>query len=130
MSEIPAELLIELELDGGNDAELDEFTRQLKTEVEELNVDAVEAVTVGSAPDGTKAVDMQVIGQMAITLAPTIIPPLFELLKSWVERKPSTPVKIRVKIGKRSALIEYDPTKTSAQELEVLVKTLSRSLKA
>ena len=130
MSEIPAELLIELELDGGNDAELDEFTRQLKTEVEELNVDAVEAVTVGSAPDGTKAVDMQVIGQMAITLAPTIIPPLFELLKSWVERKPSTPVKIRVKVGKRSALIEYDPTKTSAQELEVLVKTLSRSLKA
>ena len=130
MSEIPAELFIELELDGGNDAELDEFTRQLKTEVEELNVDAVEAVTVGSAPDGTKAVDMQVIGQMAVSLAPTIIPPLFELLKSWVERKPSTPVKIRVKVGKRSALIEYDPTKTSAQELEVLVKTLSRSLKA
>ncbi len=130
MSENPTELFIELLLDGGNDAELDELTRQLKAEVEELRVDSVEQVSAGEAPDGTKAVDMQLIGQMAVSLAPTIIPPLFELLKSWVERKPSTPVKIRVKVGKRTALIEYDPTKTSAQELEVLVKTLGRSLKA
>lgn len=130
MSENPAELFIELSLDGGNDAELDELTRQLMAEVEDLRVDSVEQVSAGEAPDGTKAVDMLVIGQMAVSLAPTIIPPLFELLKSWVERKPSTPVKIRVKVGKRTALIEYDPTKTSAQELEVLVKTLSRSLKA
>ena len=129
MSENPAELFIELSLDGGDDTELDELTRQLKAEVEELHVDSVEQVSAGDAPDGTKAVDMQVIGQMAVSLAPTIIPPLFELLKSWVERKPSTPVKIRVKVGKRTALIEYDPTKTSAQELEVLVRTLSRSLK-
>ncbi len=130
MSENPAELFIELSLDGGNDAELDELTRQLMAEVEDLRVDSVEQVSAGDAPDGTKAVDMLVIGQMAVSLAPTIIPPLFELLKSWVERKPSTPVKIRVKVGKRTALIEYDPTRTSAQELEVLVKTLSRSLKA
>jgi hypothetical protein len=129
MSENPAELFIELSLDRGNDAELDELARQLKAEVEELRVDSVEQVSAGEAPDGTKAVDMQLIGQMAVSLAPTIIPPLFELLKSWVERKPSTPVKIRVKVGKRTALIEYDPTKTSAQELEVLVKTLGRSLK-
>ena len=129
MSENPTELFIELLLDGGDDAELDELTRQLKAEVEELRVDSVEQVSAGEAPDGTKAVDMQLIGQMAVSLAPTIIPPLFELLKSWVERKPSTPVKIRVKVGKRTALIEYDPTKTSAQELEVLVKTLGRSLK-
>ncbi len=130
MSENPAELFIELSLDGGNDTELDELTRQLKAEVEDLRVDSVEQVSAGDAPDGTKAVDMQAIGQMVVSLAPAIIPPLFELLKSWVERKPSTPVKIRVKVGKRTALIEYDPTKTSAQELEVLVKTLGRSLKA
>ncbi len=129
MSENPAELFIELSLDGGSDAELDELSRQLKAEVEELRVDSVEQVSAGEAPDGTKAVDMQVIGQMAVSLAPTIIPPLFELLKSWVERKPSTPVKIKVKVGKRTAMIAYDPTKTSAQELEVLVKSLSRSLK-
>jgi hypothetical protein len=126
MSENPAELFIEVVLDGGNEAELDELTRQLKMEVEDLSVDSVEAVTAGSAPEGTKGPELMALGQMAVTLAPAIIPPLFELMKSWVERKPSTPVKIRVKVGKRTALIEYDPTKTSAQELEVLVKTLTR----
>lgn len=129
MSENHAELFIEVILDEGHEAELDELTRQLKAEVEDLSVDSVEDVINGNAPDGTKALDITVIGQMAVTLAPTIIPPLFELLKSWVERKPSTPVKIKVKIGKRTAQIEYDPTKTTAKDLEVLVKTLGKSLK-
>ena len=129
MSENPAELFIEVLLEEGHEAELDELTRQLKAEVEDLSVDSVEDVINGNAPDGTKALDLTVIGQMAVTLAPTIIPPLFELLKSWVERKPSTPVKIKVKIGKRTAQIEYDPTKTTAKDLEVLVKTLGKTLK-
>ena len=129
MSENPAELFIEVLLEEGHEAELDELTRQLKAEVQDLSVDSVEDVINGNAPDGTKALDITVIGQMAVTLAPTIIPPLFELLKSWVERKPSTPVKIKVKIGKRTAQIEYDPTKTTAKDLEVLVKTLGKSLK-
>ena len=129
MSEYPAELFIELSLDGGNEAELDEITRQLKAEVEDLHVDSVEQVSAGTAPDGTKAADYSAIGQMAVTLAPSIIPPLFGLLKSWVERKPSTPVKVKVKIGKRTAQIEYDPTKTSAKDLEALIKTLGKSIK-
>ena len=128
MSTNPTELFIELSLDGGDDTELDDLTRQLKTEVEDLRVDSSEQVLKGNAPNGTKAADMAAIGQMAVTLAPTLIPPLFDLLKSWVDRKPSTPVKIKVRVGKRTAQIEYDPTKTSAKELETLVKTLSKSI--
>ena len=129
MSDNSAELIIELSLEGGDATELDELTRQLRAEVEELNIDSVERVPAGDAPAGTKSADLSAIGQMAITLAPAIIPPLFELLKSWVDRKPSTPVKIKVRVGKRTAQIEYDPTKTSAKELEALVKTLSKSIK-
>jgi hypothetical protein len=72
ISENPAELLIELSLEGGDSAELDELTRQLATEVEELNFDSVEPVSAGAAPAGTKAADLTAIGQMAVTLAPTI----------------------------------------------------------
>ena len=129
MSENPSELLIELSLEGGDPSELDELTRQLRTEVEELNVDSVEEVSVGAAPTGTKAADFMAIGQMAVTLAPTIVPPLFELLKSWVERKPSTPVKIKVRVGRKTAQIEYDPTRTSARDLDDLVKALGKSIK-
>ena len=129
MSEKPAELVIELSLERGDITELDELTHQLRNEVQELNIDSVEQVSEGSAPAGTKAVDMLAIGQMAVTLAPAIVPPLFELLKSWVERKPSTPVKVKVKVGRRTAQIEYDPTRTSAKDLEDLIKALNKSVK-
>ncbi len=129
MSESPAELFIELSLEGGDSAELDELTRQLRTEVEELNVDSVEEVSAGAAPAGTKAVDLTVIGQMAVTLAPTIVPPLFELLKSWVERKPFTPVKVKVRVGRKTAQIEYDPTRISAKDLDALINALNKSVK-
>jgi hypothetical protein len=129
MSENSAELIIELSLDGEDAAELDELTRQLRAEVRELNVDSVDPVIVGVAPEGTKAAELSALGQMMVTLAPAIIPPLFDLLKSWVERKSSTPVKVRVRIGKRTAQIEYDPTKTSAKDLEELIKTLNNSVK-
>lgn len=129
MSENSAELLIELSLDGGDTTELDELTRQLRAEVAELNVDSIQQVSEGVAPKGTKAVDMAAIGQMAVTLSPMIVPPLFGLLKSWVERKPSTPVKVTVKVGRKTAQIEYDPTRTSAKDLELLIKTLNKSIK-
>jgi len=129
MSENPSELLIELALEGGDPSELDELTRQLRTEVEELNVDSVEQVSAGAAPEGTKAADLTVIGQMAVTLAPTIVPPLFELLKSWVERKPSTPVKVKVRVGRKTAQIEYDPTRTSSRDLDMLIRALNKSVK-
>jgi hypothetical protein len=44
-----------------------------------------------------------------------------------IDRKPSTPVEIKIKAGKMAAQVEYDPTKTTAEELEALVKTLHRS---
>ena len=129
MSENPAELLIELSLDNGDSAELDKLTRQLRTEIEELNIDSVEQVSAGAAPEGTKALDYSAIGQMAVTLAPVIVPPLFDLLKSWVDRKPSTPVKVKVRVGTKTAQIEYDPTKMSAKDLEALIKALNKSVK-
>jgi hypothetical protein len=124
-----AELVISLSLDDGEQKELDNLTYELQSEIEQLGVDAVNRVSEGEAPDGTKAVDWLSIGTFAVTLAPTIIPPLFELLKSWVDRKPSTPVKIKVKVGRKNAQIEYDPTKTSAKELESLLKSLAKSIK-
>lgn len=121
--------MIELSLEGGDPAELDELTWQLRREVEELNIDSVEQPSLGAALEGTKALDVAAIGQLAVTLAPTIVPPLFELLKSWVERKPSTPVRIKVRVGKRTAQIEYDPTSTSGKELEALIKALNKTIK-
>ena len=61
MPENPAELLIELSVDNADPAELDQLTRQLRAEVEELNIDSVEQVSAGPAPHGTKAADFSAI---------------------------------------------------------------------
>src|SRR5512144_2853620 len=129
MSENTAEVLIELSLEGSDAVELDELTRQLRSEVQELDIDSLHEVSEGVAPAGTKGADFAAIGQMAISLAPSIVPPLFELLKSWVERKPSTPVKVTVKVGRKTAQIEYDPIRTTAKDLEAIMKALNKSVK-
>jgi hypothetical protein len=89
MTENTSTLFVELLVEGGDPTELDDLTRQLAREVNELDVEQVEQVSEGKAAVGTKALDMAAIGQ--------VVGPLFDLLKSWVERKPSTPGKVRVK---------------------------------
>lgn len=124
------ELVISVLLDDGDQVELQELTEQLQLEIEQLHVNSLEKVSISKLSKGEKGVDWTVIGEMAVALAPIVIPPLFEILKSWINRHPSVPVKIKVRVGKnRTAQIEYDPTKTSAQELEALIKTLGRSIK-
>jgi hypothetical protein len=129
MADKSAELFLELMLSDGDSNELDELTHQLESEIKDLSVDSIKQVSKGTVPGGTKAADWASIGQFAVTLAPTLIPPLFDLLRSWINRKPSTPVKIKVKVGKRTAQIEYDPTDISSEELEKLIKTLGKSTK-
>lgn len=124
------ELLISLSLENGNQEELQELTQQLQSELEQLHIDSIEKVSAGELPEGAKSANWSEIGQMIVTLAPVIIPPLFDLLKSWINRQPSVPVKIKIKVGKnKTAQIEYDPTKTSAEDLEALIKTLGKSVK-
>lgn len=123
------DLYLTLSVEDSDSAELDELTRELKQEIENLEVEAVKPLSAGSLPRGAKSADWAVIGQMVVTLAPTVIPPFFDLLKSWVERKPSTPVKVRIRVGKRTAQLEYDPTKTTAKDLDILIKSLNKSVK-
>ena len=129
MNEV-AKLLISLSLDDGDVEELHELSYQLKSEIEQLQINSVEMVSTEKKSEGVKGADFIVIGDFILKLTPVVIPALFTLLKSWVERKPSVPVKIKVKIGKnKTAQVEYDPTKTSAKEIEVLIKALSKSTK-
>jgi hypothetical protein len=124
------ELYISLLLEDGDQVELSNLTHQLKLEIENLNIDSINDIPTEDIREGTKSVDWISIGNFAVTLTPIIIPPLFDLLKSWVNRSPSVPVKIKIKTGKnKTAQIEYDPTKTTAEDLENLVKMLGRSIK-
>jgi hypothetical protein len=129
MAENSSTVLIELSLEGADAGELDGLTRQLRTEIQDLPIDSIEHVSEGSAPEGAKAVEAVAIGLMAVKLAPAVLPPLVALLTSWINRKPTTPVEMTVKSGRKTVVIKYDPTKTSQKDLDALTKSLFRALK-
>jgi hypothetical protein len=129
MTTTASELTISLSMENTDLVELDNIVRQLKREIQGLDIESIKNVPEEYMTKGVKGADWASIGQITVTLAPIIIPPLFQLMKSWVERRPSTPVKIRIKVGKRTAQVEYDPTRTTTKELETLVKTLQKSIK-
>jgi hypothetical protein len=117
-----------LNLDLGEEAaddELDEVTRQLRSELMELDVDRVEFVKSGELPEGAKSAEAATLGSLAVTLLPTFIPKLVEYLQSWSLRAENRKVSVKTQIGDRSIELEYNPAAMSQDELQRLVQTLT-----
>ena len=131
MEETPMELLLNVSLADGDPVELETLVRQLRDELAEVRSVIVNNAPGKSAPPGTKGVEDWAV-QFAIgALSSGAVTLVFELLKAWADRHQALPVKITVRVaGKDSAQVEYDPTKTSARQLEALVKTLKSSGKS
>jgi hypothetical protein len=78
-----------LELDAEADPEeLASLTRQLRNELLQLDVDSVELPTSGPAPDGSKAIDAVVLGQVVAQLAATAdaLKVVIGTVKAWLLR--------------------------------------------
>ncbi len=121
---------IQIELPGAEAEELDRLARQVREDLlEQDGVTDVQPMRAGEAPAGTKAVDWNLLGEWAVKLSVAAIPNMFDLLKKRAEKAPaSAPYKIRVKVGRRSAEVEYDPAHTSPEQLEALVAGVRKSL--
>ena len=104
--------------------ELDRTTRRLRTELKDLSVESVSLSTAGQLPAGAKAADPVTLGAITISLAPVVIPPLIEFLKSWMARKEGRTVVIRKKVGDTSTEIEIKSA-LSDSAIAALVKGLS-----
>lgn len=123
-------VLIQLSLDEkSSPEELGEMTHQLNDEILQLNVDSIEPVSKGKSPGGTKGTEMALAGQLLVTLAPTLMGALFDLLKSWKARKASTPVKLKLTVGGVTADLEFDPAVITPEQLAALVEGLEKSLR-
>ena len=104
--------------------ELDRTTRRLRTELKDLSVESVSLSTAGRLPAGAKAADPVTLGAITISLAPVVIPPLIEFLKSWMARKEGRTVVIRKRVGDTSTEIEIKSA-LSDSAIAALVKGLS-----
>lgn len=126
--QLTTQLAIHLDLGESDAEELDRLTRQLRDEIKELNVESAEMAKGGDAPAGTKSAELILFNQMVVTLAPTLIPQVVGLIKQWTERRPTTPVKIKVAVGKKNVEAEFDPLTISTTDVEKMIAKITKAL--
>jgi hypothetical protein len=110
---------LQLRIEDATEEELDRLTRQLLTEIKELNVESVELAKGGAASAGSKG-DPITIGSIALEVLPVAIPSLIALVQAWVMRGQGRTVRFK---GKG---IEFEG---SPEELQKLLNKLEKGRK-
>lgn len=90
------EVEIEVNLTNSTDEDLDRMTRNLLTELREIDLVSADLSSSGTAPSGTKG-DPVSIGMLALEILPAAAPALVTLVQAWVMRGQGRTVKFKGK---------------------------------
>lgn len=98
MVERPVTLGIQVSVGPGADAEeVAGATLQLRRELLDLDVDAVEPQRAGEPPPGTRAVDLAALGGLIVTIAQSaLLPDVLAAVRSWLSRSQSRSIKLEL----------------------------------
>ena len=124
----PNYLTLQIHVGESDPERLDRLTRQLRSELLDLEVENVDFVKENQLPEGAKAADAVTLGALAVAVMPNFLPKLVEFLQSWTLRGEGYKVKVKSQIGDRSIELEYTPKAMSQEELKTLVETLTNTL--
>lgn len=120
-------LVVQVKLDNSDDEELDNLTRQLRSELLDLETESVDYISPGSAPPGTKGAEL-VLGALVVSMAPKVLTKALDFLHAWVMRREGRTVKIKVQAeGNTSIEIEV-PGAMSPAEVRAWIDSVSESL--
>jgi hypothetical protein len=120
------ELRIEL-FEPGADAEaVDALTGALREELLELDVEDVAAVTGGSAPDGSKGLELIAIGALLVQVKDslTIVRSVVNTVQEWLGRGGSSRRSLKISVEGRT----LELSAATADQQERLVSEFIRSL--
>jgi hypothetical protein len=74
-----------------------EATIQLRRELLELDVDAVEIPSAGEPPPGTRAAELVALGALAVTIAKSqLLPAVVAVIQSWLSRSRHRSIKLEL----------------------------------
>ena len=80
---------------AADDEEVAEATLQLRRELLDLDVGAVEVPSVGEAPPGTRAVELAALGALAVSIAkPEVLAAVVAAVRSWLSRSQHRSIKL------------------------------------
>jgi hypothetical protein len=84
----------------GPDADADEVaeaTLQLRRELLDLDIEAVELPRAGEAPPGTRAVELAALGALVVTVGqPPLLGPVVAAIRSWLASAPQRSIKLEL----------------------------------
>lgn len=89
-----AEFYIEVSATDTTEEDIDRMTRQLLSELRELDVESVKLASDVRTPEGAKG-DPTIIGSIALELLPVAIPSVISLVQAWVSRGHGRTVKFK-----------------------------------
>lgn len=118
----PTELELEISAGDATIEDVDRMTRQLLSELRELDVESAHLVTGTPAPAGTKAADPVTVASIAMAVLPAALPKIIDAIQAWVLRGSNRTVKFKGKVGGQA--VEFEG---SAEDLQALLKQLSKS---
>jgi hypothetical protein len=98
MEERTATLGVQVALGPDSDAEeVAEATLQLRRELLDLDIDAVELAGAGEAPAGSKAVELAALGALVVTVAQSqLLAPVIAAIRSWLGGAPQRSIKLEL----------------------------------
>jgi len=97
--------------EGADDQELDEHRLNLQRELNEVDgVDRVDQISAGQAPENARAIDLVVIGALAVALKKSgAFDAIVSVLKTWIESGNRRKEKRKVVIKRpNGTMLEFD----------------------
>jgi hypothetical protein len=94
----PAKIDVQIDLGSGAEAEeVAEATLQLRRELLDLDMEAVELVRGGEPPAGTRAIDFVALGNLVVTIAnPALLSVVVTAMRSWLGGHPKRSIKLEL----------------------------------
>jgi uncharacterized protein YajQ (UPF0234 family) len=116
---------IVLDINAGPEAdieELEKLTQQLREELLELDVEAVDLVSAGEIPEKAKAGEPITWGVLLLTLAASggVLTSLISLLQAWLTRHGQS--RVTVKIGDDELTVTGKPTDQQQQVINTWLR--------
>jgi hypothetical protein len=98
MEQRPATLGVQVAVGPDADPEeVAEATLQLRRELLDLDVEAVELVQAGEPPPGTRAVELAALGALVVTVGQSpLLGPVVATVRSWLASAPQRSIKLEL----------------------------------
>ncbi|MFC6016604.1 caspase family protein [Plantactinospora solaniradicis] len=92
----PARVTIVVSDDGADDQQLDDLARRLRTELLDLDV-TIGGAPAGSAPPGTRAVELAAIGTLVVTLSQSpVLAAVINAISAWLTQRRQGTVRLEL----------------------------------